>query len=769
MYTAQEEETQQRAEVFATWVEEYNIEAPKLKVLATPIGLGLEAVEDIGAGDDLVKLPLTSIVTQDVAEASPLGQAVLAAWEDAGLYTGLEGEKEEEEEDEDDGGGRVGSDSAVKTASARRLVLYLFMIEAKVLRTSEFTPYFDLLPAEIACTPLTYPEDDSAVAILQGTNIARSVRALRRALAALVATHVAPFPDLLDPEIYHYDSVLWAYSAFWTRCFGIGFRNPATGEEGRYPGLVPMADFLNHNPTTSVEYITSVTDGFFVLRSQSDFAAGSEVWSNYGDAKGNDKLLLSYGFGVRDNTEDAYYVQLKGGSPDGHYLTARTPLPDALIVDAQAIVAENNRLSALTHLTSLLVQRKLDTGTTAADDTHTLDQQGPDLPFNVHHALIYRQGQVRILEAAIQAAIAQATLVVEERGCSDIEPVFPMRPPQEQESSTAEWDAWAASVGIQLGDQVEGQGVLRVPHEMVLSRPQIRVWASQIQDDSVLRALADAEDLDERVVLALCLIHARMTPHAPLHAFASALPPEYASPLFVSPEVRGLAQETALFAGMISLMKELHGEYTQALASLGPEFDPEVFHWQRYLWAASAVAFHATSIQGHLCFLPIHPSRIAYAPGADGFCVSSPQAGIVMYPMGRALPSGIIPIPTAPLPDGGSNGELALKYGAAVVNNPQERLVVTLADDQGDQIDLTLSVTQSKAAHVAAVANTLGFESDMEAGQEGYQILIHVLHDFQTIASALSEQATACFADRAFAVWIDSQIAVVTTLLKSFK
>ena len=38
--------------------------------------------------------------------------------------------------------------------------------------------------------------------------------------------------------------------------------------------------------------------------------AGAEVFSNYGSDKGNEKLLLTYGFCTDDNANDEYYVQL---------------------------------------------------------------------------------------------------------------------------------------------------------------------------------------------------------------------------------------------------------------------------------------------------------------------------------------------------------------------------------------------------------------------------------------------------------------------------
>lgn len=75
--------------------------------------------------------------------------------------------------------------------------------------------------------------------------------------------------------------------------------------------LLPVIDFLNHEPSANVEWSVSNTDStnYFNLKSNS-LEAGLEAFNNYG-RKGNEELLLSYGFCIENNQADSCALRLK--------------------------------------------------------------------------------------------------------------------------------------------------------------------------------------------------------------------------------------------------------------------------------------------------------------------------------------------------------------------------------------------------------------------------------------------------------------------------
>lgn len=71
--------------------------------------------------------------------------------------------------------------------------------------------------------------------------------------------------------------------------------------------LLPLIDLLNHSPTARVEWGVS-DDGFFEFNSESP--GDGELFNNYG-RKGNEELLLAYGFCLQKNEADTAALKLK--------------------------------------------------------------------------------------------------------------------------------------------------------------------------------------------------------------------------------------------------------------------------------------------------------------------------------------------------------------------------------------------------------------------------------------------------------------------------
>lgn len=72
--------------------------------------------------------------------------------------------------------------------------------------------------------------------------------------------------------------------------------------------LLPVVDLLNHNPTAKVTWGESGKN--FIFESQDQCTKGLQLFNNYGQ-KGNEELLLAYGFCLENNAADSVALKIK--------------------------------------------------------------------------------------------------------------------------------------------------------------------------------------------------------------------------------------------------------------------------------------------------------------------------------------------------------------------------------------------------------------------------------------------------------------------------
>ncbi|KNC48003.1 lysine N-methylase [Thecamonas trahens ATCC 50062] len=793
--------TTERVAAFEAWLDAGGVQYPLLAIAPSRYGLGITAAKDDGVarGDELLRIPLAMLLTQETAASSPFAGSLVAAWADADcpLPASAETPAGSDGGDDDDVVGGDGSDDGealdgpsveerTHTTSLERLVLYLYLIHARAERTTFHTPYIDLLPQVIDSTPVTYSPE--VARLLAGTNMERTVAGIRSGLHALYDSHIRPLVarGVLDGDVFDMDSLLWAYSVFWSRCYGIPARD-ATGNLRLSAALVPLADILNHSGDVGVEYVTSLTDGYFALKTRTPTAAGCEVFSNYGDAKGNEKLLLTYGFAGPSVVEDTYFVQLSAGGA-GHYLSLAAPLPDALVDEAQArthasgTTASTHKLRALTHLLALFRARHLAAGVSAADDEAVLDAgvwpaSGAELTLDERHCLYYRRGQSLILEAAM-AAVETAI------GALDLQPEKLWVAPARSEAGTQQvetWRTWASSVGLDLPIS----SPLRIPEAAALTRSAFVPWAAggDRMAGALDQLLADPMvELELSTAFAIWIIYARHTPSAPLHGLAAALPAEHPSPVFASPSMRNVLAATPLFPALVDAMTVAKTEYDAVVAALSAESlglaeeTLALLAWPRYLWASACVDLHAMAVAGRtsdLVFLPIHPSAFVYSPHADAYAVARLDGSyeVVSVWLSENTTPGV-PIPNAPLVEA-SNAEAALRFGAAAPGNTNDVLELQLSADDGDEVRLQFALGDGPAKWRATMARALYGDATQAPGDEvaqaGYEMLIGVVEERRALAAAAESVDVSCPADEGVVRYVASLVAAAETVLAAFK
>ncbi|KAK9841855.1 hypothetical protein WJX81_007488 [Elliptochloris bilobata] len=203
----------------------------------------------------------------------------------------------------------------------RTLLMLLLVVERLRGEASPWAPWLAALPACVG-SPLTY--SDVQLSQLAGTSLHRATRLLRQRLredwarlepqcqellaASGAAEHKPAFADFV-----------WAHSIFWSRAQAFpapvlhGGRPSVRAEEGIVPGL----DFCNHDQASPVRWTIwggagnaaseAPVDVRLVARAGAALAPGQQVTFSYGD-KGNEELLLLYGFTLEPNPADALMV-----------------------------------------------------------------------------------------------------------------------------------------------------------------------------------------------------------------------------------------------------------------------------------------------------------------------------------------------------------------------------------------------------------------------------------------------------------------------------
>lgn len=206
---------------------------------------------------------------------------------------------------------------------------HFVLMEQRLLAERSFWfPYIDMLPTESELsTPLYFDERD--LEWLQGTNMHLSPgksaienrrEAHRREWTAAVAA--LEQSNHLGVSQFTFELYLWAATIFTSRSFSFSaaFGIPGDGFSILYPGI----DILNHSPEAKVSW--DFSSGDFALSTRASVEKGAEVFNNYAP-KGNEELLMGYGFAIGNNPTDTVRIVLPEPPAQVHK-NLRKVLPD---------------------------------------------------------------------------------------------------------------------------------------------------------------------------------------------------------------------------------------------------------------------------------------------------------------------------------------------------------------------------------------------------------------------------------------------------------
>lgn len=214
------------------------------------------------------------------------------------------------------------------------------------LDNSAFKPYIETLPTmKQINSPFIWTAEDKAR--LQGTNLGSSLRENIAELVeewwlviSLLSESLAkPDDHFLNMKFYYehkfyteedlatyvagddhsnwtsFPSYLWASMIMKSRSFPsyllkniLSDVDPLDLLQEDVAMLIPIVDLLNHSPKAQVSW--GGADGLFRLESHDVYNSGDQVFNNYGQ-KGNEELLLAYGFCIENNPADSVALKIK--------------------------------------------------------------------------------------------------------------------------------------------------------------------------------------------------------------------------------------------------------------------------------------------------------------------------------------------------------------------------------------------------------------------------------------------------------------------------
>lgn len=207
----------------------------------------------------------------------------------------------------------------------------------EVILNDFFSHYIKLLPTGRSTRSPYYWYDDE-LSLFQNSNLGGSLPAKFRAVVEEWFAIVTNLPESFQDEQYHLDlhfynkvfscsrdelidellsqdswtsfgAYLWSTIIFTSRAFPNKIINSEV-KDGQAM-LLPVIDLLNHDTSARVNwsYETAASRGYFSLQLLGPLEAGKEVFNNYG-AKGNEELLMGYGFVIPENPNDSVALRL---------------------------------------------------------------------------------------------------------------------------------------------------------------------------------------------------------------------------------------------------------------------------------------------------------------------------------------------------------------------------------------------------------------------------------------------------------------------------
>ncbi|KAF2804952.1 SET domain-containing protein [Mytilinidion resinicola] len=127
---------------------------------------------------------------------------------------------------------------------------------------------------------------------------------------------IAELENASDPtEEFTWDLFLWAATIFSSRSFTSDLFTTSGNTNASFPILYPVLDIFNHRIGAKVGW--QFDNGNFSLYLEENVEQSQQIFNNY-SPKGNEDLLMGFGFCIPDNPYDQLVVRLGQVQPEIH-------------------------------------------------------------------------------------------------------------------------------------------------------------------------------------------------------------------------------------------------------------------------------------------------------------------------------------------------------------------------------------------------------------------------------------------------------------------
>eukprot|EP00668_Euglena_longa_P012362 GGOE01014807.1.p1 GENE.GGOE01014807.1~~GGOE01014807.1.p1 ORF type:complete len:666 (+),score=188.57 GGOE01014807.1:220-1998(+) len=442
-----------------------------------------------------------------------------------------------------------------------------------------------------------------------------------------------------DPAIYTTEALRWAHSAFFSRRFTSKVAGIPDCPEGC---LVPVLDVLNHRSGARAAW--DVFEDRLEMRLEEPVGKGQEVFNNYGE-KGNEELLMNFGFVVENNPSDVMRIKLAvppGCSPvqdslfrkwqldeDHTYTLHPNALPPKLLLALGVFSASREEeaflqgvgdevdVAVLGPWLGLEALRVLRRNLRTRLQALSVSPMGSDSA-NWRNIRIYQEGQRHILEANLQFILeGYRELRQDALGWLQAQLVAADHTTPEEHRGVP-WMVPAS--GFQADRSVAaGEPVLSLLPDHIITADRLRQLHPQFA-----ACLGCVEGLDEEVVLQLWLLSTLCD----LQQDDLAIP----DPLYIWAEedLRALGAPEAM-AAAVERRQELADLHQQLFPALSRAF-PRLFKRKR-TGLLRAFLRAAALLDAYSMTLP---------------CAAAPVTALVRHP---SVPGALLRLPHCPLPN----------------------------------------------------------------------------------------------------------------------
>jgi len=250
------------------------IDSFDIKDLGWPFGRGVLANKTIQKGDIVLVVPATAMITPIVALES--------------IKTMFPGSEKEE----------------FLLSLSQTNLMCLFLLLEKTNSNSKWSTYIETLPNNFSTTIFW---SKSELEELQSSTLKdfslRKYTTIERQFHYLSPFFAEYFHHLNQSNVFTLDKFKWALSVLWSRTFSIRIDKKVTG------GLVPLADMFNTNfKSVKIQHLMAENDSLLLIANDT-ILEGEQLFTSYGhELLGNGRLLLEYGFAIKDHPSDSMMI-----------------------------------------------------------------------------------------------------------------------------------------------------------------------------------------------------------------------------------------------------------------------------------------------------------------------------------------------------------------------------------------------------------------------------------------------------------------------------